>query len=148
MEKYWDFNNNNGVLTIYGGRGTTVLPESYSFGNKSSLPWHKYRLDIKKIVFDVPQGETLAFGVSASDFFRDYSNVTTIEGLENVSTANVTNMASMFQGMNSLTSLDVSSFDTSNVTNMSYMFNRNIAYQTNKVKFRNNIDFTKKLKKK
>ena len=45
-----------------------------------------------------------------------------IEGLENLDTSNVTNMADMFHYCKSLTSLDVSSFDTSKVTYMSYMF--------------------------
>ena len=45
-----------------------------------------------------------------------------IEGLENLDTSNVTNMADMFHYCKSLTSLDVSSFDTSKVTDMSYMF--------------------------
>lgn len=43
----------------------------------------------------------------------------------NIDTSNVTNMASMFNGCSSLTSLglDVSGFDTSEVINMSHMFN-------------------------
>jgi len=45
-----------------------------------------------------------------------------ISGLENLDTTNVTDMSSMFYGMQSLTSLDLSNFNTSKVTNMSSMF--------------------------
>ena len=45
-----------------------------------------------------------------------------IEGLENLNTSNVTNMAYMFADCSSLESLDLSSFNTENVTDMSQMF--------------------------
>ena len=48
--------------------------------------------------------------------------LTSIEGLENLNTADVTTMSSMFSGCSALTSLDLSSFNTDNVENMSYMF--------------------------
>ena len=49
------------------------------------------------------------------------SEITSIKGLTNLKTSNVTNMSSMFQRL-TLSSLDLSNFDTSNVTNMSDMF--------------------------
>ncbi|WP_270261985.1 BspA family leucine-rich repeat surface protein [Lactobacillus panisapium] len=54
--------------------------------------------------------------------FYGLSKLTTIEGLNNLDTANVTNMRSMFGKCSSLTSLDLSHFDTSKVTNMYRMF--------------------------
>ena len=45
-------------------------------------------------------------------------------------------------------SIKLSSFDTSNVTNAEGMFAFNLAYKNNKVKFKNDIDFTKKAKTK
>ncbi|MCX8737454.1 BspA family leucine-rich repeat surface protein [Lactobacillus sp. B4026] len=54
--------------------------------------------------------------------FYGLSKLTTIEGLNNLDTANVTNMRSMFGECSSLTSLDLSHFDTSKVTNMYRMF--------------------------
>ena len=54
--------------------------------------------------------------------FYSLSRLTTIEGLNNLDTANVTNMHSMFGKCSSLTSLDLSHFDTSKVTNMYSMF--------------------------
>ena len=54
--------------------------------------------------------------------FYGLSKLTTIEGLSNLDTANVTNMRDMFGECSSLTSLDLSHFDTSKVTNMYRMF--------------------------
>ena len=54
--------------------------------------------------------------------FQSLSNVTNIEGLENLSTEDVTDMSSMFCMCQKLTTLDLSSFETSNVTNMNAMF--------------------------
>ena len=49
-------------------------------------------------------------------------DTTVISGIENLDTELVTNMQSMFDHCNNLTSLDLSNFDTSNVTNMYSMF--------------------------
>ena len=54
--------------------------------------------------------------------FYGLSKLTTIEGLSNLDTANVTNMRDMFGECSSLTSLDLSHFATSKVTNMYRMF--------------------------
>ncbi len=50
------------------------------------------------------------------------SNATSIEGLENINTSEVTDMSYMFYYMSSLEYLDLSGFNTEKVTNMSYMF--------------------------
>ena len=52
----------------------------------------------------------------------DHPAITNIDFGDHFNTTNVTNMASMFDGCNSLTSLDLSNFNTTNVTNMAYMF--------------------------
>ena len=54
--------------------------------------------------------------------FSHLYNLKTIQGLENLDTSQVTNMAGMFEHCETLTSLDVSHFDTSHVTNMYSMF--------------------------
>ncbi len=58
----------------------------------------------------------------SSWLFGVFMNLTEINNLENLDTSYVSNMSSMFRGMDSLTKLDLSGFDTSNVTDMSYMF--------------------------
>lgn len=50
------------------------------------------------------------------------SKMTSIEGLENLNTENVTSMQSMFEGCQSLTELDLSTFNTANVTSTNCMF--------------------------
>ena len=54
--------------------------------------------------------------------FSNLKNLQTIQGLENLDTSHVINMPFMFDGCESLTSLDVSHFDTSQVTDMICMF--------------------------
>ena len=56
-------------------------------------------------------------------FPSTFTNLTSIENLALLDTANVTNMSSMFIGCSDLTSLDLSHFNTANVTNISGMFN-------------------------
>ena len=59
---------------------------------------------------------------STDRMFYGLQNMTSIHGLENLNTTNVTNMSRMFYNCNCLTSLDLSSFNTANVTNMAAMF--------------------------
>ena len=59
---------------------------------------------------------------SLHSWFKGMENLVSIEGLENLNTANVTDMNYMFSNCSSLTSLNLSSFNTDNVTNMYFMF--------------------------
>lgn len=56
------------------------------------------------------------------DMFSYNPNLSSIIGLENLNTENVTNMQGMFAGCKSIKQLDLSGWNTTNVTNMSYMF--------------------------
>ena len=62
-------------------------------------------------------------GTTLSRLFYKFENLTTITGLDNLNTENVTNMDNIFSRCLALTSVDVSKFNTSKVTDMSYMFN-------------------------
>ena len=55
-------------------------------------------------------------------WFKDFTNLTQIEGIENLNTEKVTNMRSMFSGCICLKSLDVTNFNTANVKDMRDMF--------------------------
>ena len=55
-------------------------------------------------------------------WFSNMKFLTTIEGLENLNTSKVTNMNSMFLGCDTLTTINVNSFDVSKVTNATGMF--------------------------
>ena len=113
----YTFDENTGVLTIGAGELS---------GYKES-PWNSGKVDyeaIKKIVLSgkvvAPENSSYLFSTSTTG--KDLTNVTEIEGLSQLDTSKVKNMSYMFYGMNSVTSLDVSSFDTSKATNMGYMF--------------------------
>ena len=54
--------------------------------------------------------------------FLSLSNLIKISGLENLTTAIVTDMSEMFKNCSHLSSLNLSSFNTENVTKMNYMF--------------------------
>ena len=77
--------------------------------------------NIKNIVFD-ESFKTYA-PTSLAQFFSGSSTLETISGLEYLNTEKVTDMSSMFDGCQKLSSLDLSNFNTANVTNMSGMFN-------------------------
>ncbi|MBR4313401.1 MAG: BspA family leucine-rich repeat surface protein, partial [Lachnospiraceae bacterium] len=62
-------------------------------------------------------GHKLSDGV-----FSDLTNVTTINGLKNITTTGLTDMSHLFDGCRNVQVLDLTSFDTSSVTDMSSMF--------------------------
>ena len=73
---------------------------------------------------------TAIFDASFRDFrptttagwFTYLQSLKSIEGFEHLNTSQVTDMSRMFEGCESLTALDLSSFNTAKVTDMSYMF--------------------------
>ena len=75
---------------------------------------------IKNVIFN-KSFNTYAL-TSLNDFFGGCSGLEKITGLDNLNTANVTDMEYMFRECKNLSSLDLSKFNTANVTNMSYMF--------------------------
>ena len=75
---------------------------------------------IKNIIFD-ESFKTYA-PTSLREFFKNCKALETISGLENLNTANVTDMNYMFSGCSALTSLDLKNFKTENVTDMYNMF--------------------------
>ena len=117
---WWKFAD--GTLTIYCGykktlrEGEAIMKVSRGYPN-----WCEKSNDVTKIVFDKSFAQ--ARPTSCYQWFYWFSNLATIEGIENFNTSNVKTMAFMFEHCSSLKSLDLSSFDTRNVSNMKYMFN-------------------------
>ena len=111
------FDEDTGTLTIGAGE----------LSGSEESPWNTDKVDIKAIKKIVLAGKVVA-PENASLLFTgtsnqgDLTNVTEIEGLSQLDTSNVTSMLSMFNGLSSVTNLDVSGFDTSNVTDMTAMF--------------------------
>ena len=103
----------DGILHI----GPGELPAT---SESNPPPWYDHSSTITAVVFDDPVNTT--FGASTSLLFFQLSNVVEIEGIGQVDTSNVRNMAFMFEGASSLTDLDISTWDTSQVTDMGAMF--------------------------
>ncbi|MBR4829209.1 MAG: glycoside hydrolase family 11 protein, partial [Muribaculaceae bacterium] len=76
--------------------------------------WSSYASDITKVVFDPSFAD--ARPLSCSAWFEGCSNLTTIDGLENLNTSETINMRRMFYGCSSLTSLSIGIGFTVNVS--------------------------------
>ena len=75
---------------------------------------------VTKVVFDASFKDFRP--TTTEGWFYHLSELTTIEGLENLNTSAVTDMSSMFYNCSGLKALKLSKFNTSSVTDMSYMF--------------------------
>ena len=92
-----------------------------TFSDWEKVEWYGQRENIITVVFD----ESFAYCdyiTSTRYWFYRCKNLTEIEGMKNLPTANVTDMFWMFSYCESLTSLDLSNFNTYNVTHMNDMF--------------------------
>ena len=110
----------------YGVPTGTLNVDYYDTDNTSQISyninhgWSSCYKTLTTVIFDSSYAN--ARPRSCANWFSLCSKLTTIEGIENLNTSNVTSMANMFYGCNGLTSLDVSHFDTSKVTDMKNMF--------------------------
>ena len=125
-EPYAVLSDNNTVLTFYyddqkaARNGMGVGPfEGTQDGINSG--WYEQRESITNVVFDASFADCTTL-TSTAFWFYGCTNLTTIEGISNLNTENVTDMSSIFAYCPGLTSLDVSKFKTDNVTNMGGMF--------------------------
>ena len=82
--------------------------------------WQDYRTDITTVTFD--ESFTTFQPTTTARWFNGFNELTTVNGLTNLNTSQVTTMQAMFQSCFKLTQCDVSGFNTANVTNMSSMF--------------------------
>ena len=121
-EAYAVLSDENTKLTFYYDKkktdrsGMSVGPFVTSLGRA----WNDNSSSITTVIFDSTFANNTTLTSTAS-WFSNFDNLTTITGIENLNTANVTDMSFMFDGCSSLTSLDVSGFNTSSVTDMSCM---------------------------
>ncbi|WP_201731366.1 BspA family leucine-rich repeat surface protein, partial [Carnobacterium maltaromaticum] len=113
----WNFDKENGILTIEPGELGTVKESPWNVCNKVAYS------SIKKIVFT---GKTVA-PIDSSYLFTNesvsvLSNIEEIEGIPYLDTSKTMNMSYMFYNLRKVKDLDVGNFETGNVTNMMYMF--------------------------
>ena len=118
--EYAEFNEGTGTLTFR--RGLSKPKGAYALNLEASEPgwWSTHRYEIKKVVFEASFAN--ARPTSCYYWFCNCSELTDIEGIENLNTANVTNMRGMFFNCPNLSSLDLTNFSTGNVTDMNSMF--------------------------
>lgn len=115
---------NNNVLSFYydnkiSSRQGLKFPVNKDDGRSGMPEWYYKRMYVNKAVIDP---SFAAFQpTSTARWFYNFAAMTTIEGLRNLNTSEVTTMTEMFRFCDKLNNLDLSSFDTSNVTDMSFM---------------------------
>ena len=123
LEPYASLSTVNSVLTFYYDTHKTEKNgmDIGSFTSNFDVPWFFDNGTITTVVFD----DSFAnyHPTSTAYWFYGFKSFTTIQGIENLNTDQVTNMNHMFYNCSSLTSLDLRTFNTKKVTNMDYMFN-------------------------
>ena len=117
-EPYAVLSDNNTVLTFYydnkkAARGGMDINNS-EIGSKSPYG------SATTAVIDASFADYRP--TSTAHWFERCSSLTSITGMENLKTSDVTNMCGMFGYCSGLTSLDLSGFNTQNVTDMCGMF--------------------------
>ena len=122
---YAEYDAASTTLTFRYGTFTPDGSTSWEVGNTSftspaAVSWYDYAASITRVVFDA--SFQAARPLNTALWFYGCKNLTTLEGLENLNTEEVTNMRAMFDNCSSLMSLDLSHFNTSKVTNMRLMF--------------------------
>jgi surface protein len=105
----------NPYYTIVGGYANWYVPSAYdpeTYNDKMTLTTVTIDASCKNYT-----------GTTLESLFDWWSQLTTINGLENLNTSAVTDMQRMFTACQALTSLDLSCLNTASVTNMREMFN-------------------------
>ena len=111
----------DGTLTFRCGYKKTLGENEYALNSGENPPaWNTNQKNISKVVFEASFAN--ARPTSCYAWFKNFSELMKIEGIENLNTENVTSMAYMFGSCNKLAELDVTHFNTANVKNMKYMF--------------------------
>ena len=116
---YAKFDGSTGTLTFISG--PSKPKGAYALNEGASGPgWLTHKNEIKEVVFDASFAS--ARPTNCYGWFKDFTNLTTIEGFEYLNTENVTNMTGVFNGCSALTSLDLTNFNTAKVTDMKLLF--------------------------
>ncbi len=110
-----------GTLSFHRGATKPVGENILALGYGKNPEWDTHAAEIQKVVFKAGfRDET---HTTCSKWFSGCTNLTSIEGIENLNTSNVKYMNEMFGQCSNLETLDLSHFNTENVGNMSNMFN-------------------------
>lgn len=109
-----------GTLSFHRSATKPVGVNILALGTGTSPDWGTYAAEIKKVVFKAGFRDETHW--TCSNWFNGCTNLTRIEGIENLNTSNVKNMSGMFAKCSNLETLDLSHFNTENVTTMVQMF--------------------------
>ena len=111
----------DGTLTFRCGYKKILGENEYELNSDEELPaWNTHKNKITRVVFEASFAN--ARPTTCYAWFKNFTFLNQIEGIENLNTENVTSMAYMFSSCNKLAELDVTHFNTANVKNMEYMF--------------------------
>ena len=111
----------DGTLTFFLASKETLGENEYELNSGKKLPeWVKHTFSITKVVFDTSFAN--ARPTSCYKWFFWCEKLNQVEGIKNLNTKEVTDMADMFYECRELSLLDVSDFNTEKVTDMSGMF--------------------------
>lgn len=109
-----------GTLSFHRGATKPEGDNIYELQYGNRQDWNDHAAEIKKVVFKAGfRDET---HTTCSSWFCGCTNLTSIEGIENLNTSYVNYMSEMFAQCSNLETLDLSHFNTENVVNMSKMF--------------------------
>lgn len=115
------FDAATGTLTFQCSSAKTDADTDYFLNEARDTPgWQTKSADIKTVVFK--RNFRDARPTTCSLWFGSCTNLTSIEGLENLNTSDVTRMDYMFYKCGQLRALDLSGFNTEKVENMRDMF--------------------------
>lgn len=109
-----------GTLSFHRSATKPAGDNILDLGTGTSPDWGTYAAEIKKVVFKAGFRDETHW--TCSNWFNGCTNLTRIEGIENLNTSNVKNMSGMFAKCSNLETLDLSHFNTENVTTMAQMF--------------------------
>ena len=110
-----------GTLSFHRSATKPVGENILALGYGKNPEWDTHAAEIQKVVFKAGfRDET---HTTCSKWFCGCTNLTSIEGIENLNTSNVKYMNEMFGQCSNLETLDLSHFNTEKVGNMSNMFN-------------------------
>lgn len=110
-----------GTLSFHRGATKPVGENILDLGYGNYPNWDTHAAEIKKVVFKAGFRDETHW--TCSKWFSGCTNLTSIEGIENLNTSNVKYMNEMFGQCSNLETLDLSHFNTEKVENMSNMFN-------------------------
>lgn len=109
-----------GTLSFHRGATKPGGDNILALGTGTYPDWGTHAAEIKKVVFKAGFRDETHW--TCSKWFSGCTNLTNIEGIENLNTSNVTYMNEMFDQCSNLETLDLSHFNTERVTTMAQMF--------------------------